>query len=291
MNKKSIYLFLGITFLITWGVEITMKLKGINFLDGPPFYAPIIIIALMFVPLVASIIVKLVTKEKIIPYGWHWCGWKPILGILIIMPALFSLVYGTTWALGFGKANFSLQIFSQQVKELTGESVNLPSSPWYILGLFLLTCLLTPWINSIVAFGEELGWRGFLLPRLMPLGKTKAYLLLGVIWGLWHAPLIVMGYCFYTNVILGIIIFTMVTTALGWFINDLTLKYKSVFLAAFIHGTFNSQTYGIWKAIFTDIDPFIGGITGVIGIVFITLLAYLTRRRIGPHYEKKLSLS
>ena len=83
MNKKSIYLFLGITFLITWGVEITMKLKGINFLDGPPFYAPIIIIALMFVPLVASIIVKLVTKEKIIPYGWHWCGWKPILSILI----------------------------------------------------------------------------------------------------------------------------------------------------------------------------------------------------------------
>ncbi|MBN1273227.1 MAG: hypothetical protein JXB26_13250 [Candidatus Aminicenantes bacterium] len=71
-----------------------MKLKGVSFYGLPPYYAQLVVAGLMFVPLLASILVKLITKEKIIPYGWRWCGWKPILGILIVIPLLFSLVYG-----------------------------------------------------------------------------------------------------------------------------------------------------------------------------------------------------
>lgn len=111
---------------------------------------------------------------------------------------------------------------------MTGKAADLPSGPGFIPGIFFISVILIPWINSVFAFGEELGWRGFLLPRLMPLGKTKAYLLVGIIWGLWHAPLITMGYRSYTNAVLGIIIFTSATIALSWFINDLTLKYKKV---------------------------------------------------------------
>ena len=51
-------------------------------------------------------------------------------------------------------------------------------------------------INSVFAFGEEVGWRGWLLPALHPLGVWPALLLSGVIWGLWHSPLILLGYNF-----------------------------------------------------------------------------------------------
>jgi len=44
----------------------------------------------------------------------------------------------------------------------------------------------------IFTFGEEFGWRGYLLPRLAPLGGISAAIITGVIWGLWHTPVIVL---------------------------------------------------------------------------------------------------
>ena len=59
------------------------------------------------------------------------------------------------------------------------------------LGLVLVLGLI---VNAILAFGEEVGWRGYLLWELAPLGFWRASLLVGAIWGLWHAPIIVEGY-------------------------------------------------------------------------------------------------
>ena len=61
--------------------------------------------------------------------------------------------------------------------------------PLYVLPVMAL--LLIP--ECIVAFGEEYGWRGYLLPRLMPLGEIKASLIVGVIWSLWHLPALAGG--------------------------------------------------------------------------------------------------
>jgi hypothetical protein len=124
----------------------------------------------------------------------------------------------------------------------------------------------------LFAFGEEWGWRGFLLPRLMPLGKLKAYLILGVIWGLWHAPMIAIGFNYPGQPIAGIFMMIGLTTALGIFINELTLRYKSAILAGWAHGVFNSQAYGIWRVIlFPMVNPLIGGISGLMGILLMTI--------------------
>lgn len=56
-----------------------------------------------------------------------------------------------------------------------------------------IAVLLVPFFNVIFALGEEIGWRGFLLPRLEPLGQWKAILVSGIIWGIWHAPVIAQG--------------------------------------------------------------------------------------------------
>ena len=54
-----------------------------------------------------------------------------------------------------------------------------------LLALPIFTLLMAP-----LAFGEEWGWRGYLLPHLLPLGQWPAFLIGGVIWGLWHIPVV-----------------------------------------------------------------------------------------------------
>jgi membrane protease YdiL (CAAX protease family) len=139
--------------------------------------------------------------------------------------------------------------------------------------IFLSSLLVAPFINSIFGLGEELGWRGYLLPRLMPLGKAKAYLLLGIIWGLWHAPLILVGFNYPGYPVLGILMMILMTTAIGFTINELTLHYQSAVLAGWVHGVFNSQAYGIWRALlFANTNPVLGGISGLVGIVVLTIM-------------------
>ncbi len=154
-------------------------------------------------------------------------------------------------------------------------------TPGLLLGGILFASLfISPWFNSFIAFGEEWGWRGFLLPHLMPLGKWKAYSLLGVIWGLWHAPMIAIGFNYPGTPVLGILMMVLLTTALGIFVNEMTLHYQSAILAGWIHGVFNSQAYGIWRMLlFAGTNPVLGGITGLVGIAVISFLGLVTMRR------------
>ena len=56
-----------------------------------------------------------------------------------------------------------------------------------------MAVLLNSIIGAPLALGEEYGWRGYLLPRLLPLGEIRATLLLGMIWGIWHLPVLLIG--------------------------------------------------------------------------------------------------
>ena len=105
--------------------------------------------------------------------------------------------------------------------------------------------------------------------------------MVGVIWGLWHAPLIAIGFNYPGTPVLGILMMILLTTALGIFINEMTLHYQSAILAGWIHGVFNSQAYGIWRMLlFAGTNPVLGGITGLVGIVVITLMGLLVMRRL-----------
>lgn len=96
-------------------------------------------------------------------------------------------------------------------------------------------------INTIPALGEEIGWRGWLLPRLLPLGPVPAILVSGVIWGLWHAPLVLLGYNYpdapgWLGVLAMMGMCTVVGGVFGW----LRLRSGSVWPSALAHGSFNA---------------------------------------------------
>ena len=81
--------------------------------------------------------------------------------------------------------------------------------------------ILASFVNLLPAVGEEIGWRGWLLPKLLPSGIVPALLVSGALWGAWHAPLLLLGYNYpsapgWLAVLLMIGMCTIVGALLGW---------------------------------------------------------------------------
>jgi membrane protease YdiL (CAAX protease family) len=270
IDKKGITWFLVLTFIPTIAVAIVLNQLGVNVAEQMFFYVSMVMMSAMFFPAIAAFVVrKFITKEGFKDSYLRFGSFKPYLKSAIVIPLLFAIVYLITSF--FYAPDFTLQTFIQQnsLPELHIQ----PSI--FILLIFVSTFLTSPLINFIPSFGEEFGWRGYLLPKLLPLGKRKALIYSSIIWGLWHAPFVLLiGFGKYgVNSILGVLLFTSIITLLGIYIGEKTLKHKSVYLASFMHGVFNAQAYGIWVIIFPVLNPFIGGIGGIIGLLVLFPLA------------------
>jgi membrane protease YdiL (CAAX protease family) len=101
-----------------------------------------------------------------------------------------------------------------------------------------------PAVNTFAAAGEELGWRGYLLPKLEPLGARRALVAHGAVWGVWHWPLIAMGYNYGFVYPLapwsGLATMTVAAVAVGTVFGALSMRTDSVWPVALAHGTFNA---------------------------------------------------
>ncbi|MFP3712865.1 CPBP family intramembrane glutamic endopeptidase [Puerhibacterium sp. TATVAM-FAB25] len=96
-------------------------------------------------------------------------------------------------------------------------------------------------VNTVPAAGEELGWRGYLFPRLLPLGAVPAVLVSGVVWGLWHAPLVLLGYNYPgAHPVVALAAMCGMCTVVGGLLAWLRQRSGSVWPAALGHGTLNA---------------------------------------------------
>lgn len=104
-------------------------------------------------------------------------------------------------------------------------------------------------VNALFAVGEELGWRGYLLWELAPLGFWPASGVIGLAWGFWHAPLIIGGYNYPGFPIVGVFVMAAACLAFSPLYTYLVLRAQSLLAAVFFHGTFNAAAGAI--AIYT----------------------------------------
>jgi uncharacterized protein len=284
IDRKGIFSYILITFGITYLIEGILILAGFRVTVIPAAYGQYVIAGAMWVPAVGALITtRFVTHEKLSSLNLRFGpSWKPYLVSAVVIPLGYVVTYLLTWLLGLGAPDWHLKSFYELVAATGADMTKAPDPTVLLVSFVFLSCFISPWVNSIFGLGEELGWRGYLLPRLMPLGKGKAYLLLGIIWGLWHAPLITIGFAYPGYPILGIVMMICLTTALGLFINELTLRYKSAILAGWIHGVFNSQAYGIWRTVlFPNVQPLLGGIMGLVGVCVLLAIGLATQRWVG----------
>jgi uncharacterized protein len=112
-------------------------------------------------------------------------------------------------------------------------------APALYLSLTLNTVVIGPLLGLIIAFGEEYGWRGFLQPELIKLGRVRGVFVLGVIWGIWHWPVIWMGFNYPGQPVLGSVFMVAYCIILAYFLAYAVFKSKGVWTAAYLHALNN----------------------------------------------------
>ncbi|MEW5939378.1 MAG: CPBP family intramembrane glutamic endopeptidase [Chloroflexota bacterium] len=239
-DKKALLWFLVITFAISW----PLFLAPLLFRDMDPAAAQLATTGLwalaMWGPGAAAIATTLLVQKK--PFrslNMNRLGPKRYYLWAWFLPAALSIV-GGLFALLFGVAKLDLE-FTMMREALSAAPGGAAIPPILVVAIQIgFAILLAPFINVLFALGEELGWRGFLLPNLLPLGQWKAILLSGVIWGVWHAPAVAQGLNYPGYPVAGILMMIVFCVLLGTIFAWLYLNTQSPWSAALAHGAVNA---------------------------------------------------
>ena len=131
--------------------------------------------------------------------------------------------------------------------------------------------------NVLFTFGEEYGWRGYLLPRLLPLSEIRATLLVALIWGPWHVPLLLAGLNYPgVDPWLAILVFLFTVVALSfaytWFY---VASSGSVLVVALLHQSSNTFSDTFWQPPLMSLGSqvaasIVGGVAMVALVVVVT---------------------
>jgi uncharacterized protein len=190
-------------------------------------------------------------------------------------PLLVALAIACSALLGVLSVDVDgLSLFREQLDATGVDPRALPEPRVVAAAQIAAALLVAPAINAIPAFGEEWGWRGWLLPRLIGLGTWPALLLSGVIWGIWHAPLTLLGYNYPALGAWAAPMFVGFCVLGGVVIGWLRLYSGSVWPAAVAHGALNA-TGGTIVLIGDAAAPpnlAVAGITGLVGWALLALL-------------------
>lgn len=189
---------------------------------------------MMFFPAVGVLLTRLVTREgfKNSMLRLNLRGNVRYYLVACFAPLVFSFFGAMAYYICF-PSDFSLAEFREADMAKIG-----------LMLVAIVLMLLSPFLNFIPAFGEEWGWRGYLLPKVAERMKfLPATLLTGFIWGIWHAPIVVAGHNYgfgYSGYPwLGIVAMCIFCIVAGILLSYLTLRTKSCLPAALAHGAIN----------------------------------------------------
>lgn len=230
-TKLSIVVYLILTFVFS---AIFYRLIIRNGSLGA--HGGLFVIGLMWSPGTAGLLTRLSFQGNLRGHGWGWGKTKYQFASYWIPLVYAAVVYLPLWIAGF--SNFHAPVLSRFSQRL-GHPGIAPSSSVVI---YFLTVATVGMAGSCThALGEELGWRGFLVPQLakvMPFGGVA--LTSGVIWSLWHYPLILLanyhgaGPTWYS-----LMCFTVMVIGISFLFAWMRLKSGSVWTGMFLHASHN----------------------------------------------------
>ncbi len=243
-ETKKLLIYLGITFAISWALFFSLIIPGNSFLDESGNLSGIgnLICTLgMLCPAIGVIITRYITKE-----GYRLTGEvSMMLGIdlkkrrfiFYILAILLPWIY--TELGNLFKIIIQPDCFD---KEFLNTAVTDARNAY----MFPLMAIVSGVLFSIGGLGEELGWRGYMMPKLIKIcGTGKAVVLGGVIWGIWHWPLTYVGHNFGTEYkgypYTGFAAMCILCVFLGILLTLLTVKTGSVWPAAIMHAVNNAS--------------------------------------------------
>lgn len=192
-NTKGILAFLAISFGAAWGGMI-----GAHVGFGLSLVNPLVQLPWAFTPAIAAIIVrKWVTKEGFADAGlgfrwrgnirWYLVSWLAPLALAAVAIAIAALL---------GVWRFDLGVLDHVIPGMPGWA--------FVAVLMLIVPLLAP-----IYWGEEFGWTSYLRLRLWTDRPALSVIATGLIWAVWHYPLAFLGYIEFSNVALGLLVWTV----------------------------------------------------------------------------------
>jgi membrane protease YdiL (CAAX protease family) len=254
-RRSRIVLFLILTFALSSVVELKML--------------PIFV--LMWCPGIAAIAVSLLFQRNLHGCGWKWRATPLAIVSYLLPPALALVVYGAVWLTGIG---------GFQAAGLSGEDLvhqlALPAT-------ILIHATLGFPVSMIFALGEEIGWRGFLVPELAQLGAfATTCWISGATWAVWHYPLILFaGYNSGTPKWFALLVFTWMVVASSFVYGWMRLRSGSLWTAVILHASHNLFVQGIFDPLTIDrgITKFVTTEFGVgLAIAYTACALYCWRR-------------
>ena len=274
-SSKKIITFLLLTFGLTALFDIPAILFKVSGEANTLHY-----VASMWSPAIAVFITKWIYKENIGSLNWKWPKTKYIL-LAFFVPFLYSLIsYLIIWTAGWG--SFYNVTYVKQVAEWFGTSSY--SDFWTISIFVFMSAIFGLITSSSKALGEEIGWRGFLVPELLKkFGYVKTSLLSGSIWALYHYTNLIFGeYNNGTPFLYGMICFTVMIISISFIFTWYTIKSGSLFPAMILHASHNQLIQGIFTPLTSTNEKspwFIDEFGVVLAIVTLIFAFYFISRR------------
>ena len=266
MLKKSLLIYLLCAFVPMIGLGVALHhIASIASLSPAirTIIGSLLTASAMFLPMIAVIISQAANKEPI--FGkldisfkinrWWFIGWllMPVLALAVLGVTL--LMPGAEFAADSELMNLTLQSMPEGIGLVGFVAITLVS------GLFAGAT-----INALLAFGEEIGWRGYLLKIFKGRTFIATALWTGIIWGLWHAPLILNGHNYPQHPVAGVFMMAGMCVMLTPMLMYFRLKSGSVIVPAIMHGTFNG-VIGLSLLLVTPANDLLYGGPGLAGII------------------------
>ncbi len=262
MNTKKLVTYILCAFIPMIGIGVLMSCGSNVILKS------LLSLVAMLLPMIAVIITQTVNKEQIF-HGldisfkinrWWVIGW-------LLMPVLAVAVLGMTLLMPGA-------VWSPDSEVVKAALASMPEGVG--LGAFIVITLISGLfagltVNAVFAFGEEIGWRGYLLKIFK--GKTflSTALWTGIIWGLWHAPIILNGHNYPQHPVAGVFMMVGMCVFLTPIFMYFRLKSGSVIVPAIMHGTFNGVV-GLSMILVTPANDLLYGGPGLAGLITLLLL-------------------
>lgn len=265
LNKTTLFLILTLL-LSAWPYAAIIR-TGI--VDGLP------VLALMWAPGLAALLTQYITTRSVAGLGWRLGKGRYLLTSLLIPLVACLVVYGLSW--GVGLIPFTAAGLVDSVAGTSGQRLSLPLALLMIVGIGLPMSLFS-------ALGEELGWRGLLLPELVKrYSFTVSALLSGVIWAIFHYPLMLFAdYHSDAPLWFALTMFTISVLSISFIFAWLRLKSGSVWTAALLHASHNLFVQAVFDPMTLDfgLAPYITTEFGAgLALVYALVALYFWRRR------------
>ncbi len=241
-----------------------------------------LIVVYMFTPALSSILTRIILKEGFKDVSFSLGNlkiWKGIGFALLIPMIICGITYSIAWLSGIAGFQYPEGgMMLEPIYNMLG--LQYVKAPFSFIYLVVLSGIFGSLLNLIPVLGEEMGWRGYMLTRLVDAEFSRPILISGLIWATWHVPIVIAGlYVAGPSVVLSVLGIYLCIVPFGYIIAYLRLITGSIWPSVIIHATWNAIIQGPFTRASTGYQTEIWvGESGLITAIIILITAIITSR-------------